>query len=82
MRVLTMDGLAYYHQKLTKYIDEKINENKVIILKECPTCGGHEFNISNNTYECTHCGNKYYYQKIGDILSLEKIITDTEKENV
>ena len=78
VKYLTLDGLIYYHKKLVDLIDKKLAEVNVIVLKECPTCGGHDFKMMDNAYECKFCGNKYYYKRIGDIVNLEEIDKDAE----
>lgn len=73
-KLLSLDGLKRYTENMMKYIDERIAEhNKVIILKECPCCGAHEFKIGNHLYECTYCGSKFYYQTFYDKEQIEAI---------
>ena len=69
-KIITFDALQYYHKRLCEYIDNRIKAyNKVIILKECPSCGARDFIMGDHLYECAYCGNKYLYQTLCDTVN-------------
>ena len=74
-KMLTLEGLTSYTECLMKYIDKRIAEhNKVVIMRECPCCGAHDFKIGDNLYECAYCGSKFRYQTLYDKEGIGKII--------
>ena len=81
LKFIDFNALQHYHTRLCKYIDERIKaHNKAIILKECPSCGAHDFIMGNHLYECAYCGNKYLYQTLCDTVdeaNEEKKIQDS-----
>jgi transposase-like protein len=73
-KVMTLSSLEYYTDLLMKYIDKRIAEhNKVVIMRECPCCGAHDFKIGDSLYECAYCGSKFQYQTLYDKEEMKKI---------
>lgn len=73
-KVMTLSGLKHYTDLLMKYIDKRVAENnKVVIMRECPCCGAHDFKIGSNLYKCTYCGSKFRYQTLYNKEEIEKI---------
>lgn len=69
-KFVNLNGLIHYTTILKEYIDERIKaHNKVIILKECPSCGAHDFIMGDHLYECAYCSNKYLYQTLCDTVN-------------
>lgn len=74
-KVLKFEALTYYTNHLMEYVDKRIAEhNKVVIMRECPCCGAHDFKIGDSLYECAYCGSKFRYQTLYDKEEIEKIV--------
>jgi len=75
IKLIDLKGLQHYTELMKKYIDDRIKvHNKVIVLKECPSCGARDFIMGDHLYECAYCGNKYLYQTLCDA------VDETNKE--
>ena len=66
-RTVTLGGLKRNNYHMFEYIDKRIREhNNVVIMRECPSCGAHEFITGDHVYTCAFCGNSYNYLTLLD----------------
>ena len=73
-KVMTLESLILYHERLLKYIDDTIKEhNKIVIMRQCPVCGAHEFIVSDHMYKCKYCDSEFRYTTFYDQTRFNKI---------
>ena len=78
-KFLDLEGLMFYHKRLCQYIDEAIREhNKIIIMRECPVCGAHEFIVSDHMYKCKYCDSEFRYTTFYDQMKFNKIYDNNQ----